>query len=111
YNYSLGIQRHPEINGFKEFVLKPCPDPGKQLKFAKGYYDSLYGRIESAWEWKDGDKWIYKCTVPANTTATLYLPANKVIKESGKAVELGKGDGKNGSISLDSGSYIFEIGQ
>ncbi len=111
YNYSLGIQRHPEINGFKEFVLKPTPDPTKQLKFAKGYYDSLYGRIESAWEWKEGNKWIYKCTVPANTTATLYLPANKVIKESGIAIELEKGDGQNGSISLDSGSYIFEIGQ
>ncbi|HOY12208.1 MAG TPA: alpha-L-rhamnosidase C-terminal domain-containing protein, partial [Saprospiraceae bacterium] len=111
YNYSLGIQRHPEINGFKEFVLNPTPDPTKQLKFAKGYYDSLYGRIASEWEWKDGEKWVYKCTVPANTKASLYLPANKVMKESGKAIELEKVDGQNGWISLDSGSYIFEIGQ
>ena len=74
YNYSLGIQRAPESAGFKEIVLKPTPDPNKKMTFAKGYYDSPYGRISSEWRW-EGNKWMYKTTIPANTTATLYLPA------------------------------------
>jgi type IV secretory pathway TrbF-like protein len=50
YNYSLGIQRHPTKAGFKEFILMPTPDPNGQITEAKGHYDSMYGRINSAWK-------------------------------------------------------------
>jgi alpha-L-rhamnosidase len=43
------------------------------MTWAKGHYDSQYGRIESAWSIDHG-KLTYTATVPANTTATLYLP-------------------------------------
>jgi len=108
YNYSLGIQRHPQKTGFKEFILKPTPDPSGQTTFAKGYYDSMYGRISSEWK-NEGGKITYKFTVPANTSATLYLPANKQITESGKSVKTDKIEGDKVKITLTSGSYVFEV--
>lgn len=74
YNYSLGIERDEDSPGFKHFLLKPEPDPTGEMTYARGHYDSMYGRIESAWE-KKGDKYHYRFVVPANTSATLYLPA------------------------------------
>ncbi|MBA4849437.1 family 78 glycoside hydrolase catalytic domain [Emticicia sp. BO119] len=113
YNYSLGIQRSPDIAGFKQFVLKPIPDPDKKMKWAKGYYDSVYGRISSEWKTEIG-KWTYKTTIPANTTATLYLPANALnkISETGKTlIQNRRINYENGEarIILNSGNYTFEI--
>ncbi|MFY7912867.1 MAG: family 78 glycoside hydrolase catalytic domain [Emticicia sp.] len=118
YNYSLGIQRHPQKTGFKEFILKPTPDPTGQITSAKGYYDSMYGRIESSWDLGIGisdlkktnnPKFTYRCTVPPNTSATLYLPANKQITESGKKVKVDKTEGDKVLIALTSGTYVFEV--
>jgi alpha-L-rhamnosidase len=74
---------------------------------AKGYYDSQYGRIESEWK-VEGKKLTYKATVPANTTATLYLPASseKAITEGGKPVK-----GVNGIkfLNYQNGKAVFEL--
>ncbi|MFI5136199.1 MAG: family 78 glycoside hydrolase catalytic domain [Sphingobacteriales bacterium] len=110
--YSLGIQR--DEAGFKKFILQPEPDPAGQMTWAKGYYDSDYGRINSSWK-VDKRVLTYSATVPANTTATLYLPTVDVksIKESGKAVALAKGvtlikfEGGKALFELKSGSYTF----
>ncbi|AEI46897.1 alpha-L-rhamnosidase [Runella slithyformis] len=113
YNYSLGIQRSPEHVAFKQFILQPTPDPDRVMTFAKGYYDSVYGRITGEWKWANG-KWTYKTTVPPNTSATLYLPAKSAsqISESGKSIVRWKGmKQENGNVvlPLESGSYVFEI--
>ena len=88
--YSLGIQR--DEPGFQKFMLRPEPDPTGVMTSAEGYYDSMYGRIDSAWK-IDGGRLTYRATVPANTTATLYLPAGepKTVKESGKDAGAAKG--------------------
>jgi alpha-L-rhamnosidase len=113
FNYSLGIQRSAERAAFKHFVLKPTPDPDKVMTFAKGYYDSVYGRIVSEWKIENG-LWTYKCVVPANTTATLYLPAKNIsqVTESGKALSTWKEvilDRDNLVIPLKSGAYSFVV--
>jgi alpha-L-rhamnosidase len=108
--YSLGIQR--DEPGFQKFVLQPRPDPTGQMTSAEGFYDSMYGRIRSAWK-LDGKTLTYRATVPANTTATLYLPASGPITESGKPVASGAGvtflRQENGKavFTLKSGSYEF----
>lgn len=116
YNYSLGIQRGTDIAGFKQFVLKPTPDPDKKITWAKGHYDSIYGRISSEWKYETG-RWIYKTTIPPNTAATLYLPARGIsgITENGKALTGSSGisnisyaDGK-ARMMLSSGTYSFVI--
>lgn len=116
YNYSLGIQRDPDHPGFKHFILEPIPDPTGQMTYAKGYYDSMYGRIQSEWKLIDGG-WEYKVTVPANTTATLQLNTDSVknAKESGKRLKSVEGvvqiDQVNGKLNMElkSGSYLFTI--
>ncbi|GAB3742599.1 glycoside hydrolase family 78 protein [Spirosoma lituiforme] len=113
YGHSLGIQRHPQKAGFKEIVLRSEPDPGKKMTFAKGYYDSVYGRISSEWAWA-GANWHYKTSIPANTSATLYLPAERIsqIRENGKSIAAWKGvSQENGlvSIPLGSGTYSFIV--
>ena len=115
-NYSLGIQRSPQQAAFKEIILKPTPDPDKKMTFAKGHYQSVYGKINSEWAIKD-KQWLYKTSIPANTTAVLYLPAKSVnqIKESGKNIAKSKGikllKQENGMVQLQlvSGDYSFEI--
>ncbi|MCP9757166.1 alpha-L-rhamnosidase [Lacihabitans sp. CCS-44] len=113
YNYSLGIQRSPEKAAFKHFILKPTPDPDKVMTFAKGHYDSVYGKIKSEWKTEKG-KLSYKCTVPANSTATLYLQAKSLaqITESGKTITAWKGvkvEGESVVIPLSSGDYVFDV--
>ncbi|MDR2916381.1 MAG: glycoside hydrolase family 78 protein [Tannerella sp.] len=116
YNYSLGIERDEDAPGFKHFILKPEPDPTGKMTFAKGHYDSMYGRIESSWENRNGF-YHYQFTIPANTTATLYLEALSPdsIMESGIPVlkaegldYLGMKDGKC-VFNLKSGKYNFSV--
>jgi alpha-L-rhamnosidase len=113
YSHSLGIQRDPEVAAFKKFVLKPTPDPNHKIKFAKGYYDGMYGRISSEWKYI-GDSVAYKITIPPNTSAKLYLKAkdfNHII-EGGKSIANWKNIQKDKDlfvIELVSGNYSFEV--
>ena len=107
YNYSLGIQRDEKEPGFKHFILQPTPDPTGQMTFAKGHYDSMYGRIESGWKTSNGTV-AYSLTVPANTSATLYLPASDPTKitESGNSTSLAKGVQ---FLRFEHGKAVFEV--
>jgi alpha-L-rhamnosidase len=89
YNYSIGIQRDELSPGFKHFFLQPMPDPTGKMTSAQGYYDSMYGRIESSWK-VEGRQVTYDFTIPTNTSATWRLP-------DGTARE------------LTSGHYCFQI--
>jgi len=60
--------------GFKHIILQPTPDPNGIMKYARGYSDFIYGRIESGWHDQNGILH-YNVTIPANTTAPLHLPA------------------------------------
>ena len=116
YNYSLGIRRDPAYPGFKHFILSPTPDPDGEIRFAKGYYNSPYGRIESSWELADRAT-TYRVTVPPNTTATLMLPTDsaKKVRESGNRLKRAEGISyiRNATtrlwMHLDSGSYFFQV--
>jgi alpha-L-rhamnosidase len=111
--YSLGIQRGEP--GFQRFVLQPQPDPTGTMTWAKGHYDSVYGTIESAWK-VEGGRLSYAATVPANTTATLHLPAGSrdAVTEGGQpaaqadGVELVGYEAGKAVFELQSGRYEFE---
>lgn len=108
--YTLGIQRDENQPGYKHIVLQPCI--GGDFSFIRGHYDSVYGRIESGWQTaKKG--YVYETTIPANTTATLYLPAKSggdVHVEKGQegASFIGIKDGK-AMYSLRSGTYRMRV--
>ena len=65
--------------GYQKFALQPRPGAG--LTAATAHYDSLYGRIESAWKIEDG-AWIWDFVVPANTTAQVSLPDGETFEAS-----------------------------
>ena len=75
-------------------------------------YDSIRGRIETAWK-KSGDKLTLNVTIPANTTATVLVPAKSTdtITESGKpltkaaGVEFVRIDGDYAVLEVEAGSY------
>jgi alpha-L-rhamnosidase len=103
--HSLGIQR--DAPGFQQFILQPEPDPSGEMTWAEGWYDSMYGRISSRWELKD-DQLVYEARVPANSSATLYLPA----KSSGDVRENGLPAGDSEGIEYvgyENGKAIYKL--
>lgn len=76
YSYMAGIMYDKQNPGFKHVILQPMPDDSDDITFVDSSYDCAYGLIESNWEKKDG-KLFYTAVVPANTTATLYLPSTE----------------------------------
>lgn len=111
YNHVAGLGIDIANPGYKHIVF--YPHPGGGLTNANAEFLSLYGLVKSAWEIK-GNDFIYKLTIPANTTATVTLPKanlaetllntlplNSEIKKNSKEVANGV------VIELGSGSYIF----
>jgi alpha-L-rhamnosidase len=95
--------------------LNPTPDPDGKMTWAKGYYDSMYGRIESQWRLENG-KTFYTIKVPANTSATLTLPVSlDRVTEGGLPLAKATGvkvlaEGKDQlMVQLVSGVYVFEV--
>jgi len=72
YKYLLGIQKDESSSGFKHFILQPQVNAA--ITYANGSYMSYYGKIVSNWTADQGELKTYHCLVPANTSATLYLP-------------------------------------
>lgn len=72
YTDVLGIKSDENAPGYKHFYLEPHTGGG--LSHAEGSYASAYGKISVQWE-KTDEGYRYQFVVPANTTATLILPA------------------------------------
>ena len=115
YSTLIGIGCDENAPGFAHVILKPTAGGG--INKADGEYDSIRGLIKSGWEASDGKIIKYKCTVPGNVTATLYLKVDDSdnITESGKPLSEAEGlklaSFENGVavIELTSGVYEFEI--
>ena len=97
--------------GFKNVVLKPNFALGLNQFEAK--YDGTYGTIVSSWV-KSKGKVLYQVTIPANSTATLYLNAKK-IHEGGKdlsenkQIRIEKSNDQFLCLHLEAGIYEFSI--
>lgn len=111
YEYHLGITTESG-RGYKEFILQPLP--GGTYSSADGTYHSNYGSIRSAWKADKGSLLSYECSVPANTSATLYLPVEEASVEGfadAKGVQLKGMSSRNGRevavFALTSGNFSF----
>ena len=71
YENLAGIKTDPELTAFKKIIMKP--QVLGDLKFVTASYNSIYGKIKSVWKIKDG-KFNWDITIPANTTALIYVP-------------------------------------
>ena len=106
----LGIET--DGAGFKKITMKP--ELGEGITWAKGHYDSIQGRISSDWK-IENKTFHWNITVPANTTATVYVPAKDAaaVTESGKAAAEAEGvkflrmENDRAVYQVAAGSYGF----
>jgi len=98
--------------GYKRIIIRPMPGGG--LDHAKASYKSIYGKIVSDWRIK-GSTFTLNVTIPANTTATIYVPAGDIesVTEGGQPATKAKAvrflrmkDGK-AVFAIGSGNYRF----
>lgn len=103
YENLAGIKSDPEAPGFKKIIMKPYIPEG--LDFVKASYNSIYGVIES--EWKKRNKFFWDITVPANTSARVYVPATSLdlIYESGIPA---KDANRLNFINMEDGYAVFD---
>jgi alpha-L-rhamnosidase len=113
YHDLAGIRPDPDGAGFKKIQI--APQVVGDVTWVKASYDSIRGKIVSDWK-RDGNKFTLRVKTPANTTATIFLPAKSAdgILESGKPAEKSQGVKllrmENGCAvyAVESGKYEFE---
>lgn len=118
YNYMSGIKSDENAPGYKHFILQPTVDSEGRIDSVNGSYKSMYGLIESSWTSEEGKMATYSATVPANTSATLYLP---ITEEQAEGIALPEGasyegmEERNGvecaKYELTAGSYEFSMAE
>jgi alpha-L-rhamnosidase len=112
YRYVAGIDLDPQTPGYGRLIIRPRPGGG--LTHARGEYDSVRGKISSAWRVED-DRFVLQVTLPANTTATVHVPSAEpsAVTEGGvplheaDGVELLRADGVEVVFIVGSGRYEF----
>jgi hypothetical protein len=113
YKDLAGIDVDPAGPGFGKIIIRP--NPVGDLTWVQASYESIHGPISVRWE-RNGERFILRTTIPANTTATVFLPAKDgaTLLESGtsiadmKGISLLRRDGDRAVLSIESGSYVFE---
>ena len=105
FAYSIGIQRDEKQPGYKHILLQPRI--GGSFTYIKGHYDTVYGRVESSWN-KSDKEYTYQATIPANTTATLYLPVTDPSKVIENGIKIEKAEGVK-LVGYEAGKAIYEL--
>ncbi len=109
-----GIRPSKNAVACKEIDIRP--QPAGDVSSAKANYNSPYGMIRSEWK-KSNGLFELNVEIPANTTATIYLPAMEKagITESGKAItnkinsKAIKYENGQAVIKIGSGKYNFRV--
>jgi alpha-L-rhamnosidase len=113
YENLAGIKADPAQPGFKHIIMKPTLVHG--LRSVRATHRSPYGIIASEWHWSGTtlDWWL---EIPANTTATVYIPisgTSTVFKGNSRsiddAVKLLRYENERGVFEAGSGKYHFSI--
>jgi len=108
-----GIEPDESQPGFKHFIIHPRPVG--DLKWVQAGYQSIRGRIESAWRREEG-QFELRVLVPPNTTATVYVPTRNAASVTESRRPLGKVTGAkflrleddNAVLEVHSGAYRFQ---
>ena len=117
YEFQLGITTdHGKgvPGGYQHFVLQP--NAAGIYTSLEGSYESNYGTIKSAWKADKGRMTAYKATVPANTTATVYLPVADAVQNASNCEGAAfkgfttRNGRRTACYELVAGTYEFSIG-
>jgi hypothetical protein len=114
YGDLAGIAPDPAGPGFKKIIIRP--QPVGDVTSARASYYSLRGKIVSRWT-RDGGKFLLEVAIPANTQATVYLPARSAdaVSEGGRPAASQPGvkflrlAGDRVVFAVSSGNYAFGV--
>ena len=112
YEDLAGIRSDPDHPGYKHLLIRPHIVDG--LQFVRASHLSPYGKIATDWRHERGLLTL-RITVPVNTTATVYVPADGAgsVLEGGIAAAAAEGvrflRNENGveEYEVGSGDYVF----
>ncbi len=96
----LGIQP-----GYQHILIRP--QSGAGLSSARAEYASIRGKIISAWR-LEGDVFSLEVMIPANTTATVSIPAKAASDVAEGAEAAGEAEGVR-FVCQDADRALFEI--
>ncbi len=109
YHDLVGIAPDETEPGFKHTIIRPQPVTG--LDWAEAAHDTPHGRVSVRWEQRAG-RFLLSATVPANTTATVYLPAKDGAQATAQdptgVTPLGR-QGNRLVFRLEPGRHDFEV--
>ncbi len=109
FRYLAGIDTAPDGAGYRHIVIYPRPgQPGSELNYAKATYESINGPIVSEWRVTPGS-FELNVQIPANTWATVYIPAASVtrVTESGRPLREAPGVSR---VRTSKGRVVCEVG-
>ncbi|GAB3917634.1 alpha-L-rhamnosidase [Mucilaginibacter boryungensis] len=106
YEDLAGIKSDATSTAFKKIIMKP--EAVRGLDFVNASYHSIHGLIKSDWK-NIGGKFHWSITVPANTTAMVYVPAKsaEAVTEGGQKANASK---SVKFIKMENGRAVFEVG-
>ncbi len=112
YRKMVGLDTYEDGVGYKHIKIQP--HIGGSFTHASASLQTYYGKLSSGWKVETG-RILMDVEIPANTTATVYIPTPKAgdITESGKALSAENGITITGTeegyvvLQLGSGTYHF----
>jgi alpha-L-rhamnosidase len=106
FKYVGGIQIDEMAPGLKRFIVRPAVSG--QIGWASASYESLQGRIKSAWK-VAGNGLTMNISVPVNTVAIVYVPGHALneVREGGVAAAAAEGVKY---LRTENGAVVFEVG-
>lgn len=114
YKDLVGIATDPAAPGYQNILVRP--NPVGDLQWAEATHHSIRGPVRVRWERYDAGLNL-EVEIPANTTATVYVPAGEgqEIAESGQdaaespGVKLLRVESGRRVYSIESGKYEFVV--
>ncbi len=112
YRVIAGLDTYKDGVGYRHSIIKPHIGGG--LTNASASLDTYYGKLSSGWK-VEGNKLTLDIEIPANTTATVYIPASDVsqVFEGGKVLsalkEIQVAGKEEGYVVLKVGSGRYQF--
>ena len=106
YRCVAGINPDDDQPAYKHIIIRPLPGGG--LTHARAEYDSMYGKIVSAWRISDGE-FRLQVVVPGNATATIYLPVAGTGAVTEGSVPIAQVDGID-ILGVEAGRLAVKVG-
>ncbi len=112
YRQMVGLDTYEDGVGYKHIKIKPHIGGG--FTFASANLQTYYGKLSGGWK-LEADKIIMDVEIPANTTATIFIPASNAnsITENNKPLsaigDIKIVETKDGYVEINVGSGVYHF--